>query len=66
MAKKLSKKARKQEIIDNLKHTIEMGGNPINIDKLKEILKAVEEDTHIVKKRPGRRKPLKKKDTKGE
>ena len=65
MAKKVSKKARKQQIIDNLKHTIEMGGNPINIDKLKEILESVENDTFVSQyKRRAKRKPLKKKDKK--
>ncbi len=38
-----------------------MGGNSVNIEKLKEILKNVEEGTHVIKKRPGRRgKPKKK------
>tara|TARA_B100000780_G_C20914395_1_gene364140 strand:- start:428 stop:658 length:231 start_codon:yes stop_codon:yes gene_type:complete len=58
MAKK-SKVDKSVEIIENLKHTIDMGGNPINIAKLKEILKAVEEGTHVIKKRPGRRKSKK-------
>tara|TARA_B100001057_G_scaffold385665_1_gene392419 strand:+ start:647 stop:877 length:231 start_codon:yes stop_codon:yes gene_type:complete len=58
MAKK-KKKDKSPEIIANLKHTISMGGNSVNIEKLKEILKAVEEGTHVVKKRPGRRKSRK-------
>ena len=65
MAKKVSKKARKEQIIENLKHTIEMGGNPINIDKLKEILESVENDTFVSQyKKRAKRKPLKKKDKK--
>lgn len=65
MAKKASKKARKEQIIENLKHTIEMGGNPINIAKLKEILESVENDTFVSQyKRRAKRKPLKKKDKK--
>jgi hypothetical protein len=60
MAKK-KKKDKSPEIIANLKHTISMGGNSVNIEKLKEILKNVEEGTHVIKKRPGRRgKPKKK------
>ncbi len=67
MAKKVSKKTRKQQIIDNLKHTIEMGGNPINIDKLKEILESVENDTFVSQyKKRAKRKPTKKKDKKDE
>jgi|TARA_B100000768_G_C11223483_1_gene351682 hypothetical protein len=65
MGRKLGKKARKKLIIENLKHTIEMGGNPINIAKLKEILESVENDTFVSQyKRRAKRKPLKKKDKK--
>lgn len=62
MAKKEEKKARKQQIIDNLKHTIEMGGNPVNIAKLKEILESVENDTFVsqYKKRATRKPKVKK------
>ena len=64
MAKKVSKKARKEQIIENLKHTIEMGGNPINIAKLKEILESVENDTFVSKyKKRAKRKPKKKKES---
>ncbi len=67
MAKKEEKKARKQQIIDNLKHTIEMGGNPVNIAKLKEILESVENDTFVSQyKKRAKRKPTKKKDKKDE
>ena len=53
---------KKQQIIDNLKHTIEMGGNPINIDKLKEILESVENDTFVSQyKKRAKRKPKVKK-----
>jgi len=63
MATKKKKKENLKQIIENLKHTISMGGNPVNIEKLKEILKNVEEGTHVIKKRPGRRgKPAKKKE----
>tara|TARA_Y100000389_G_scaffold170690_1_gene177875 strand:- start:203 stop:391 length:189 start_codon:yes stop_codon:yes gene_type:complete len=62
MAKKEEKKARKQQIIDNLKHTIEMGGNPVNIAKLKEILESVENDTFVSQyKKRAKRKPKVKK-----
>ena len=62
MAKKEDKKARKQQIIDNLKHTIAMGGNEQNIDKLKEILESVENDTFVsqYKKRATRKPKVKK------
>lgn len=62
MAKKEEKKARKQQIIDNLKHTISMGGNAQNIDKLKEILESVENDTFVsqYKKRATRKPKVKK------
>ena len=67
MAKKVDKKARKQQIIYNLKHTIAMGGNEQNIDKLKEILESVENDTFVSQyKKRAKRKPLKKKEKKDE
>ena len=62
MATKKKKKENLKNIIENLKHTISMGGNSVNIEKLKEILKNVEEGTHVIKKRPGRRGKPKKKD----
>ena len=65
MGRKLGKKARKKQIIENLQHTIEMGGNPINIAKLKEILESVENDTFVSQyKRRAKRKPTKKKEKK--
>lgn len=41
MARKLSKKARKEQIIENLTRSIELGGNSETIEKLKEILESV-------------------------
>ena len=65
MGRKLGKKARKQQIIDNLEHTISMGGNPENIDKLKEILESVKNDTFVSQyKKRAKRKPTKKKESK--
>ena len=65
MGRKLGKKARKQKIIENLQHTIEMGGNPINIAKLKEILQSVEDGTFVSQfKKRAKRKPKKKKESK--
>ncbi|MDG1252231.1 MAG: hypothetical protein P8N56_00975 [Schleiferiaceae bacterium] len=55
----MTKQERYNEVVENLKHTIAMGGNPINVAKLKEILANVENGTHVVKKRPGR-KPSRK------
>lgn len=65
MGRKLGKKARKQQIIDNLEHTISMGGNPENIAKLKEILESVKNDTFVSQyKKRAKRKPTKKKESK--
>ena len=42
-----------------------MGGNPINIAKLKEILESVENDTFVSQyKKRAKRKPKKKKESK--
>ena len=62
MARKLSKKARKEQIIENLKRSIEIGGNPQTIEKLKEILESIENDTFVSQfKKRAKRKPKKKK-----
>jgi len=53
--KKLNKKERKSIIIENLKESIAKGGNGDVINKLKEILKNVENDTHTIDKRRGRK-----------
>ena len=47
MARKLSKTARKKQIIENLEHTISMGGNQLNIETLKKILEEVKTDTSL-------------------
>lgn len=53
---------KKKEIIDNLNRSIEQGGNPQSIEKLKEILKSVEDDTYVSQfKKRAKRKPKKKK-----
>lgn len=52
---KLTKKERKALIIQNLKETIAKGGELNTIDTLKKILKNVENDTHVVEKKRGRR-----------
>ena len=39
MARKLSKKARKEQILENLNRSIQLGGNSATIEKLKEIKK---------------------------
>jgi|TARA_B100000085_G_scaffold283658_1_gene314825 hypothetical protein len=62
MARKLSKKARKEQIIENLKRSIEIGGNSETIEKLKEILESIENDTFVSQfKKRAKRKPKKKK-----
>ena len=62
MARKLSKKARKEQIIENLKRSIQLGGNSATIEKLKEILESIENDTFVSQfKKRAKRKPKKKK-----
>jgi len=62
MARKLSKKARKEQIIENLTRSIELGGNSETIEKLKEILESVQNDTFVSQfKKRAKRKPKKKK-----
>ena len=62
MARKLSKKARKEQIIENLKGSIQLGGNSATIEKLKEILESIENDTFVSQfKKRAKRKPKKKK-----
>ena len=62
MARKLSKKARKEQIIENLKRSIEIGGNSETIEKLKEILESIENDTFVSQfKKRAKRNPKKKK-----
>ena len=59
---KLSKKARKEQIIENLTRSIELGGNPETIAQLKEILESVQNDTFVSQfKKRAKRKPKKKK-----
>ena len=65
MGRKLGKKARKQQIIDNLTRSIELGGNSETIEKLKEILESVKNDTFVSQfKKRAKRKPIKKKESK--
>ena len=65
MGRKLGKKARKQQIIENLTRSIELGGNSQTIDKLKEILESIENDTFVSQfKKRAKRKPKKKKESK--
>ena len=65
MARKLSKKARKEQIIENLTRSIELGGNSETIEKLKEILESVQNDTFVSQyKKRAKRKPTKKKESK--
>lgn len=65
MGRKLGKKARKQQIIDNLTRSIELGGNTETIEKLKEILESVKNDTFVSQfKKRAKRKPIKKKESK--
>lgn len=65
MARKLSKKARKEQIIENLTRSIELGGNSETIEKLKEILESVQNDTFVSQfKKRAKRKPKKKKESK--
>ena len=62
MARKLSKKARKEQIIENLTRSIELGGNTETIETLKEILESVKNDTFVSQfKKRAKRKPKKKK-----
>ena len=64
MARKLSKKARKEQIIENLTRSIELGGNSETIEKLKEILESVQNDTFVSQfKKRAKRKPRKKKES---
>tara|TARA_B110000902_G_C14195249_1_gene545651 strand:+ start:324 stop:536 length:213 start_codon:yes stop_codon:yes gene_type:complete len=63
MARKLSKTARKKQIIENLEHTISMGGNSLNIETLKNILEQVKNDTFVSKYTTrAKRRPIKKKE----
>jgi len=65
MGRKLGKKARKQQIIENLNRSIELGGNTETIEKLKEILQSVEDGTFVSQfKKRAKRKPKKKKESK--
>ena len=65
MGRKLGKKARKQQIIENLTRSIELGGNSQTIEKLKEILESIENDTFVSEfKKRAKRKPKKKKESK--
>ena len=65
MARKLSKKARKEQIIENLTRSIELGGNSETIERLKEILESVKNDTFVSQfKKRAKRKPKKKKESK--
>ena len=64
MGRKLGKKARKQQIIENLNRSIELGGNTETIEKLKEILQSVEDGTFVSQfKKRAKRKPKKKKES---
>jgi hypothetical protein len=51
-----------KEIIENLNRSIALGGNPQSIEKLKEILKSVEDGTYVsqFKKRANRKPKVKK------
>lgn len=53
---------RTKEIIENLNRSIALGGNPQSIEKLKEILKSVEDGTYVsqFKKRANRKPKVKK------
>ena len=63
MARKLSKTARKKQIIENLEHTMSMGGNSLNIETLKKILEQVKTDTFVSKYTTrAKRRPIKKKE----
>jgi hypothetical protein len=63
MAKKIDKKVRKQQIIENLTRSIELGGNSQTIEKLKETLESIQNDTFVSQyKKRAKRKPTKKKD----
>ena len=65
MGRKLGKKARKQQIIENLTRSIELGGNSETIERLKEILESVKNDTFVSQfKKRAKRKPIKKKESK--
>ena len=65
MARKLSKKARKEQILENLDRSIQLGGNSATIEKLKEIKKSIEDDTYVSQfKKRAKRKPRKKKESK--
>ena len=65
MGRKLGKKARKQQIIENLTRSIKLGGNSQTIEKLKEILESIENDTFVSQfKKRAKRKPKKKKESK--
>lgn len=60
---KLSKKARKEQIIENLTRSIELGGNPDTIAQLKETLEQVKNDTFVSQfKKRAKRRPAKKKE----
>jgi len=64
MGRKLGKKARKQQIIENLTRSIELGGNSETIEKLKQILESVQNDTFVSQyKKRAKRKPKKKKES---
>ena len=64
MGRKLGKKARKEQIIENLTRSIELGGNAETIEKLKEILESVKNDTFVSQfKKRAKRKPKKKKES---
>jgi len=63
MAKKIDKKVRKHQIIENLTRSIELGGNSQTIEKLKETLESIQNDTFVSQyKKRAKRKPTKKKD----
>ena len=65
MARKLSKKARKEQILENLNRSIQLGGNSATIEKLKEIKKSIEYYTYVSQfKKRAKRKPRKKKESK--
>ena len=64
MGRKWGKKARKEQIIENLTRSIELGGNAETIEKLKEILESVKNDTFVSQfKKRAKRKPKKKKES---
>jgi|TARA_B100001093_G_C26111914_1_gene711253 hypothetical protein len=51
-----------KEIIENLNRSIALGGNPQSIEKLKQILKSVEDGTYVSQfKKRAKRKPKVKK-----